>query len=229
MNKIRLLLIEDNRLMWNGITAMLKDHRDIKVIAASGNSEDTVSKIHLLKPNVILLDIGLRSQNSLRILEVVQNEFPKAKVIVMDLAPVQGDIIKYVKAGASGFILKDITPKDFLITIRSVAKGKKVLPPHLSGTLFSEIIEHAIKQGKTKLKEAVRMTKRERDVITLISEGLSHKEISLRLRIPTNTIKSHVHNIMQKLVLHTRLEVTNYAASNNTLKTITEGISLTSR
>lgn len=215
--------------MWNGITAMLKDHRDIKVIAASGNSENTVSKIHLLKPNVILLDIGLRSQNSLRILEVVQNEFPKAKVIVMDLAPVQGDIIKYVKAGASGFILKDITPKDFLITIRSVAKGKKVLPPHLSGTLFSEIIEHAVKQGKTKLKEAVRMTKREREVITLISEGLSHKEISLRLRIPANTIKSHVHNIMQKLVLHTRLEVTNYAISNNTLKTITKSISLTSR
>ncbi len=147
----------------------------------------------------------------------------------MDLAPVQGDIIQYVNAGASGFILKDVTPKDFLITIRSVTKGTKILPPHLTGTLFSQIIEHAIKQGKTKLKEAVRMTKREREVITLISEGLSNKEICLRLHISNNTIKSHVHNIMEKLVLHTRLEVANYANTNETLKTITKSISLTSR
>lgn len=91
-------------------------------------------------------------------MEIVKKEFPQAKVIVMDLAPVQGDIIRYVKAGAFGFILKGVTPEDFLITIRSVAKGIKILPPHLTGTLFSQIIEHAIKAGKTKLKEAVRMT-----------------------------------------------------------------------
>ncbi len=75
--------------------------------------------------------------------EIVKKEFPQAKVIVMDLAPVQGDIIQYVKVGAFGFILKDITPKDFLSTIRSVAEGTKILPPHLTGTLFSQIIEHA--------------------------------------------------------------------------------------
>jgi len=226
MNKIRLLLIEDNRLLREGINAMLKSQRDIKIVAASGNSKDTISKIRQLKPNVILLDIGLRSQNSLRIVEVVKKEFPKAKVIVMDLAPVQGDIIQYVKAGASGFILKDVTPKDFLITIRSVAKGTKILPPHLTETLFSQIIEHAIKQGKTKLKEAVRMTKREREVIGLISDGLSHKEICHRLHIATYTIKSHVHNIMEKLALHTRLEVGNNAYTDGTLiKEIAKSIS----
>ena len=84
-----------------------------------------------------------------------------------------------------------------------------------------------IKAGKTKLKEAVRMTKREREVIGLISEGLSNKEISLRLHISTNTIKSHVHNIMEKLALHTRLEVANYTYTDETLKMITKSISLT--
>jgi len=86
--------------------------------------------------------------------EIVKKEFPQAKVIVIDLAPVQGDIIQYVKAGAFGFILKDITPKDFLITIRSVAEGPKILPPHLTGTLFSQIIEHADQSRKNKAKRS---------------------------------------------------------------------------
>ena len=162
MKKIRLLLIEDNRLLREGMMTMLKLQRDIKIVAASSNGENTVLKVHQLKPNVILLDLGLRSQNSLRVVEVVKKEFPEAKVIVMDLAPVQGDVLQFVKAGASGFILKDATLGDFLTTIRAVAEGAKVIPPLLAESLFSQIVEHAVKGGKTKLKEAFRMTKRER-------------------------------------------------------------------
>ncbi|MBI1804953.1 MAG: response regulator transcription factor [Ignavibacteriae bacterium] len=194
MNKIRLLLIEDNRLLRDGIAAMLKAHRDIKVIAASGNGENSILKIHELKPNVILLDLGLRSQNSLHVVKIVKKEFPQAKVIVMDLAPAQGDVLQFVKGGASGFILKDATLDDFLATIRAVAEGGKVLPSILNGSLFSQIIEHAVDGGRTNLKNAFRMTKREREVIGLISDGLSNKEIGIRLHVATYTIKSHVHN-----------------------------------
>jgi DNA-binding NarL/FixJ family response regulator len=217
MNKIRLLLIDDNRLLRDGIAAMLKGHRDIKVVAASGNGENGILKIHKLKPNVILLDLGLRSQSSLHVVEIVKKEFPNAKVIVMDLAPAQGDVLQFVKAGASGFILKDATLDDFLATIRSVADGEKVLPPILNGSLFSQIIEHAVNGGGKNLNKAIRMTKREREVISLISDGLSNKEIGHRLHIATYTIKSHVHNIMEKLALHTRLEVANYSYTDGTL------------
>jgi DNA-binding NarL/FixJ family response regulator len=227
MNKIRLLLIEDNRLLRDGIAAMLKGHRDIKVVAASGNGENTILKIHELKPSIILLDLGLRSQNSLHVVEIVKKEFPQAKVIVMDLAPAQGDVLQFVKAGASGFILKDATLDDFLATIRSVADGGKVLPPVLSESLLSQIIEHAINGGRTNLNKAIRMTKREREVIGLISDGLSNKEIAHRLHIATYTIKSHVHNIMEKLALHTRLEVANYAYTDGTLtKEVAKSISI---
>jgi DNA-binding NarL/FixJ family response regulator len=226
MNKIRLLLIEDNRLLREGIATMLKGHRDIKVVATSGRGENRILKIHKLKPNVILLDLGLRSQNSLHVVELVKKEFPQVKVIVMDLAPAQGDVLQFVKAGASGFILKDATPDDFLATIRSVAEGGKVLPPILNGSLFSQIIEHAVEGGRINLNKAIRMTKREREVIGLISDGLSNKEIGLRLHIATYTIKSHVHNIMEKLALHTRLEVANYAFTDGTLmKEIAKSIS----
>jgi DNA-binding NarL/FixJ family response regulator len=226
LKKIRLLLIEDNRLLRDGITAMLKGHRDIKVVAASGNGENSILKIHELKPNVILLDLGLRSQNSLHVVEIVKKEFPQAKVIMMDLAPVQGDVLQFVKAGASGFILKDATLDDFLAAIRSVADGGKVLPPILNGSLFSQIIEQAVDGGRTNLNKAIRMTKREQEVLGLISDGLSNKEIAKRLHIATYTIKCHVHNIMEKLALHTRLEVANYAYTDGTLiKEISKSIS----
>lgn len=225
MKKIRLLLIEDNRLLRDGIIAMLKKQKDIKIISASGKNADTVKKMQQLNPNMILLDLGLRNQNSLTLIEVVKRDFPDAKVIVMDLAPVQGDINLFVKAGASGFILKDATLNDFIVTIRAVSEGKNVIPPNLSDSLFSQIVEHALKGGKIKLKEAVRMTKREREIITLIGEGLSNKEIGQNLRVSTFTVKSHVHNIMEKLVLHTRLEVANYSYSAEDRKNIVKDIS----
>jgi RNA polymerase sigma factor (sigma-70 family) len=225
MKKIRLLLIEDNRLLRNGILAILKPQKDIVIIAASGDGKDTLFKIKQLKPNVVLLDLGLRSQNSLRVVEIVKKDFPEAKIIVMDLAPVQADILQYVKAGANGFILKDASLNDFLITIRTVAEGSTVLPPLLVDSLFSQIVDHAVREGKSKLNEAVKMTKREREVIGLLGEGMSNKEIGQKIRISTYTVKRHIHNIMEKLALHTRLEIANYSYSSDTLKTIAKSIS----
>jgi DNA-binding NarL/FixJ family response regulator len=226
MKKIRLLLIEDNRLLRDGIYSILKPHKDIIVLAASADAKNTLIKIKELKPNIVLLDLGLRSQNSLQVVELVKKDFPEAKIIVMDLAPVQADILQFVKAGANGFILKDASLKEFLTTIRSVSEGATVLPPLLIDSLFSQIIDHAVKEGKTKIKEAVQMTKREKEVIDLLGDGMSNKEIGQKIHISTYTVKSHIHNIMEKLALHTRLEIANYSYTNETLKTITKSISM---
>lgn len=226
MKKIRLLLIEDNRLLRDGILAILKPHKDIVIIAASGNGKNTVTKIKQLKPNVVLLDLGLRSQNSLHIVEMVKKDFPGAKIIIMDLAPVQGDVLQFVQAGANGFILKDASLNDFLFTIRTVADGSTVLPPLLVDSLFSQIVENAVKEGNTRLKEAIKMTKREQEVIGLLGEGMSNKEIAQKARISTYTVKSHIHNIMEKLALHTRLEIANYSYTDKTLQSLTKSISM---
>ncbi|MCJ7554991.1 MAG: response regulator transcription factor [Ignavibacteriaceae bacterium] len=226
MKKIRLLIIEDNRFLRDGILSILKPHKDILIIAASGDGKNTLVKIKQLKPNVVLLDLGLRSLNSLRVVEIVKKDFPMAKIIVMDLAPVQADILQYVKAGANGFILKDASLNDFLITIRTVCEGATVLPPTLVDSLFSQIVDHAVRQGNTKLKEAIRMTKREREVIGLLGEGMSNKEIGQKIRLSTYTVKSHIHNIMEKLALHTRLEIANYSYTEETLKAISKSISV---
>ncbi len=225
MKKIRLLLIEDNHLLRNGIFSILKVQKDILIIAASGDGKSTLFKIKQLKPNIVLLDLGLRSQNSLHVVEIVKKDFPQAKIIVMDLAPVQADILQYVKAGANGFILKDTSLQDFLITIRSVAEGSTVLPPILIDSLFSQIVDYAIREGNSKLQDAVKMTAREREVIILLGDGNSNKEIAQKINVSTYTVKSHIHNIMEKLALHTRLEIANYSYSGETLKTVAKSIS----
>ena len=211
MAKIRVLLIEDNRLLREGMDAMLNEQPDIKALSASGNG-DAFEKAKKLKPHVVLLDLGLKSQNSLKVVEQIKKRFPGTEVVVMDLIRVHSDVVEFVKAGVSGFILKDATLDDFLHTIRLVAQGSKVLPPPLTDSLFSHIVEHAVQAGKVdRLIESVRMTKREQDVIDLIALGRSNKEIAAELNIAIHTVKSHVHHILEKLALHTRLELASFA------------------
>jgi DNA-binding NarL/FixJ family response regulator len=212
-----------------GISAMLSKQPDLKVAAALGASENLLQKIEEIRPGVVLLDLGLRSQNSLRLVESVKRGFPATKMIIMDLVPTQEDVLAFVRAGASGFILKDATTADFLRTIRSVAQGIKVLPSLLTESLFSQIVEHAVngeREIPSRLIESVRMTKRERQVIDLISEGMTNKEIAVTLHLSTYTVKSHVHNILEKLTLHTRIQIANYAHRSDDFRTVVNTVSL---
>jgi DNA-binding NarL/FixJ family response regulator len=226
MKKIRLMIIEDNRFLREGITAMIEKQSDLRVAAAIGTSENILRKINTVKPNLALLDLGLRSQNSLQIVKSVKKSFSSTKIIVMDLVPVHEDILEFVQAGVSGFILKDASVDDFLRTIRSVADGNKVLPPHLTDSLFSQIVEHAVNGPKrSSLIKSVRMTKREKQVIVLIADGLTNKEIAQQLNLSPYTIKSHVHNILEKLALHTRVQITRYAHTSESFDKIAGSIS----
>jgi len=223
VTKIRLLLVEDNRLLREGLTAMLNEQPDIEVVAAFGNGKEAVLKgTQELKPQIVLVDLGLKGQNSLHLVELIKKESSEIKVIVMDLIPMQADVVEFVRGGVSGFLLKDATFDDFVRTIRSVAAGASVRPPSLTGSLFSQIIERVTGEEKASLIDAVRMTKREREVIELIAEGLSNKEIAQRLSIATYTVKSHVHNILDKLALHTRLQVASYAHTQGSSRTQSE-------
>jgi DNA-binding NarL/FixJ family response regulator len=230
MKRIRLLLIEDNRLLREGIASLMKAHADIRVVAALGTHENILEKIRAFKPNVVLLDLGLRRQNSLRLVEAAKAHYAATKVIVMDLIPMQADVLEFVRAGVSGFILKDATIEEFLKTIRAVARGERVLPSLLTGSLFSQIVEHAINgargEASAKLMESVRMTGRERQVIALVSEGMTNKEIAQQLHLSTYTVKSHVHNILEKLALHTRVQIARYAHTAGNLSDVASTITL---
>ncbi len=212
MSKIRILLIEDNRLLREGIASMLNGQGDFEVVA---RSEDGDALNQLKKagktPNVVLLDLGLEKENSLKLMALLKEELPDVKVIAMDILPEHVDIVEFVKAGGCGFIMKDAILADYVKTIKAVAQGTKVLPPFLTKSLFTQIVEFAVQSGKGIPETAIQLTNREREIVGLISDGLSNKEIAERLHIATYTVKSHVHNILEKLTLSTRLQIAAFA------------------
>ena len=227
MKKIRILLIEDNKLLRDGIATIIKKQSDMQVVSTVGNGENVLLIMGKVRPNVVLLDLGLRNQDSLQIVKLTKQHFEDTKIIVMDLIPLQADVIEFIQAGVSGFILKDASIAEFLKTIRSVYQGIQVLPPHLTGSLFSQIVGQAFHSSKpSTIVESVRMTKREKQVIELISEGSTNKEIAQKLNLSTYTVKSHVHNILEKLALSTRIQIAKYAHFSDTYKTAIDTTSL---
>ena len=212
LKKIRLIIIEDNRLLREGINEMLKKEPDIIVVAAFGDRDFSFDKISKLDSNVVLVDLGLPNQNSLELVKSLKVKFLNLKIIVMDLVPAQEDILKFVEAGASGFILKDATVTEFVNTIRAVAQGENILPPTMAGSLFSQIMDYGVKELSTSnLIKSVNMTKREREVVELIAQGLTNKDIAIKLRLSIYTVKSHVHNILEKMALNTRVQIAIHA------------------
>jgi two-component system nitrate/nitrite response regulator NarL len=214
MRKIKILLIEDNRILRDGIKAIINKHADLTIVAATEGNHDTLLQARSLKPQVILIDLGLRNENGLDVVATLSKELPQIKVIGMGLIPSQQDIIEFVQAGAAGFILKDATIEDVLGTIRAVARGIRILPPLLTGSLFTHVVDLALRKGRGRLPNAVQMTKREREIIVLIAEGMSNKEIAELLNLSTHTVKSHIHNILEKMALHSRLEIATYSYEN---------------
>jgi DNA-binding NarL/FixJ family response regulator len=230
MKNIRILLIEDNRLLREGIISIINEHDDLKVGIAHGTNKAIYAKIESYKPAMILLDIGLRNQNSLHLVKSIKKTYPDISIVAMDLIPTQDDIYEFVKTGVSGFILKDATVTEFVKTIRLIANGSKILPPPLTDSLFSQIVDKTLNGSANSsapdLLDAVRLTKRELQVMKFISEGMTNKEVAKKLHISTYTVKSHVHNVLEKLALHSRVQIAKYAHTSKAFKDAVESISL---
>jgi DNA-binding NarL/FixJ family response regulator len=209
--RISILLIEDNRLLREGIEAMLNEQPDLTVVGTVPGGETVLDLLRDTRPQLILLDAALGEQDSFRLLATIRVAAPDVRVIVMDLIPEPQDIVEFVEAGCAGFLLKDATVEDFVATIRSVARGVRVLPPALAGTIFTHVARNAARRDPAAVRDAVTMTPREQEVVALIGEGLSNKEIAERMQIALHTVKSHVHNVLEKLALRTRLQVAAYA------------------
>ncbi len=205
---INVAIIDDNLLVREGLAAMLNKLPDMRAVTSPTANAAFMAEA---KPTVLLLDVGLGEQDSLRVAAGLTKDSPNAKIIVMDLVPVSEDIAEFVNAGVSAFVLKDATFDEFVATIRAVAAGQKVLPPRMTESLFSQIAKDSDGRVSPQVLEAVRMTPREREVVDLIGEGLSNKEIAARLNIASHTVKSHVRNVMEKLALHTRLQIAAYS------------------
>lgn len=205
---ITVALVEDNRLLREGLARVLNEAPNLKLVDASADT----ARIATVRPQVVLMDLGLRSEDSLAAVRRLKVDVPDTHVIMLDLLPVHEEIVEYVHAGVAGFVMKDAALDDLLATIYAVALGHRVVPPQMMGGLLSQITKH-VSQRST-LADALqhlKLTAREDQVMALIAKGKSNREISLDIKITVHTVKSHVRNIMEKLHLHTRLQLYAYS------------------
>ncbi len=186
--KIQILVIEDNRLLRDGLAALLDSQTEFKVVASAEGASSALQRLQEHRVNVVLVDAALGRNRSQRLVESIKEAAPHSRIIMMDVQPEEEDVIDFIKRGANGFLSKDAALEDLVSTIRQVANGGDVVPSALTGTLL-----------------------REQQITDLIAEGLSNKEIAQRLNIATYTVKSHVHNILEKLALHSRLQIAAHA------------------
>ena len=203
------LLVENNRLLRDGMESMLAE-RGIQVVAAVQHGAEALRQLARHRPQVVLLDSALGDCDTVAFVDSLRTEAPDSRLVVMGLLPVHEEVVAFVRAGVSGFLLKSATIEEFVRTIEDVAGGAHVLPPPLMGALFTHVAAQAMGRGRRGARAAVRMTKREREVIGAIADGLGNKEIASRLGLAAHTVKGHVHNILEKLALHSRLEIAAY-------------------
>jgi len=206
-DEIAVVLIDDNRLMAEVIATMLNQMPGVRATATADIDPDRIVE---RAPAVVLLDVALRETDSLHLAATLKERLPDVNVVVTDLLASNEQVMDFVNAGVAGFVLKDACFDDVVRTIRTVAGGDKVLPPRLTESLFHQVAHETTGRTHEAALADTRMTRREAEVIDLIGAGLSNKEIAQRLNIATHTVKSHVRNVMDKLALHTRLQIAAY-------------------
>jgi len=201
-------LIEDIRLLRDSIAAVLKAE-GFRIVGAARGGADALPALERAKPTVVLLDAGLA--DSVGIAEEVRRASPDTKVVAMNFMPTHEGLVAFIRAGVAGFTLKDASADAFVASVRRVVEGAPALPRALGGLLFHHVAAQSGGRLNADGKDGAPLTRREREVIELIADGMSNKEIADRLHLATHTVKSHVHGVLGKLALRTRLEVAAFA------------------
>lgn len=186
LNLIRILTVDDHPLLRKGIAALVNVEPDLKLIAEASNGQEAVETFRLHQPDITLMDLQMPGLDGIEAISRIRNEFPDARIVVLTTYSGDVQVLRALRAGARGYILKGNVHKELLETIRAVHSGQKRIPPEIA----AELADHAADDE---------LTQREIDVLMLIAAGNGNKQIADRLTIGEATVKSHVSNILSKL------------------------------
>jgi len=212
---ITIFIIDDNRLFREGLVSMLDEEDGFAVVGAAPNGREALDQVKDLHPGIILIDIGLPDKDGLAVTQSLRRDVPEVKVIILGMPDLSDEIMACIEAGASGYVLKEASFDYLVDTIRSAYRGESFISPKMAASLFSRVAEL---MGERVPRDAIQLTPREVEVVNQIADGLTNKEIAQQLFIETQTVKNHIHNILDKLQLHNRLEAVQYARERNLLK-----------
>ncbi len=208
MNSIRVLLADDHTILREGIRSLLEDEPDMQVI---GEAEDGMQAVKLtgqLEPDVVIMDIAMPLLNGLEATRQIRRNYPNVKVLILTMHENEEYIRQVLASGAMGYILKDAAARELLDAIRAVQRGEAILSPAVTRLVIEDYLRWGELQPQN---DASILSPREREVLQLIAEGYTNKQIAEILSISIKTVQAHRANIMSKLDLHDRGELIKYA------------------
>ncbi len=216
MAKIRILLTDDHTLFRQGIRTLLSTEPDLEVVGEAGNAMDSVAAAKQLRPDVVLMDIGMAGMSSFEATRQIRKERTETKIVFLSMYDDEDYLAECVEIGANGYVLKD-SPADQLVSaIREVHRGGSYLSPRLLTRLvdgFREQGSHAVRQPRFGT-----LTKREREILKMLAEGRSVKEIASEFDLSVKTVEAHKFNLMRKLDIHNKAQLVQYAIQKKVIR-----------
>jgi len=203
---IRLIIADDHAVVREGLAAMLEDEPDLQVVGLVGTGREAVALARQQQPDIALLDITMPDMNGLEATRQLMAAQSMVKVLILTMHEEEAFFFEALRAGAAGYVLKGAGSEELLSAIRAVHEGGVYLPPKLAGGL---VRDHLERYPQPPLDDP--LTLREREILTLIAQGLTNRDIAQRLTLSLNTVKTHRLHILQKLNLHDRAELIDYA------------------
>mgnify|MGYP002712578665 CR=1 FL=1 len=204
---LRILLIDDHTLFRSGIKALLQRQNDFEVVGEAANGLDAVKRAIALQPDIILLDLNMPGMSGKAVLNALQEEAVRAKVIVLTVSENAEDLADVMAAGAQGYLLKNIDASHFIDALRRVASGETIISPEMTVRLVSAMRAKETPPSNTPSDALLaRLTPREREILAALAEGASNKEIARQFDLSESTVKVHVQNILRKLECQSRVQ-----------------------
>jgi len=210
-NKIRLLLVDDHKVVRNGLKIFISLYDDIELVGEAKNGEEAVNLCGETNPDVILMDLMMPVMDGSTATQLIRQQYPTIQIVVLTSFEAEELVQQAMEAGAIGYLYKDVEEEELVNAIRSAKKGKSVLAP--------DALQVLVKQASTPPPTIEPLTEREREILTLMAQGLTNPQIAETLVISESTVRFHSHNVFSKLQVERRTEAVVVAMQNNLIDT----------
>jgi two-component system NarL family response regulator len=215
---LRVLIVDDHALFRRGLQMVLKQEPDIDVVGEAEDGQEAVAKAQESMPDIILMDVRMPKHSGIEATRQIKELLPHVKILMLTISDEEADLYDAIKAGASGYLLKEISIEEVADAIRSVWAGQSRLSPSMAAKLLTEFAAMSKRADERPQFPAPRLTEREMEVLGLVAQGLNNRDIAKELFISENTVKNHIRNILEKLHLHSRMEAVVYAVREKLLE-----------
>lgn len=218
-DRLRVLIADDHELFRRGLGMVLDDEPDIEVVAEAGDGREAVELAREQALDVAVLDVRMPSVSGIEAAGLIKADQPGIRILMLTISDEEDDLFEAVKAGANGYLLKEISIDEIADAVRSVHAGQSLITPSMASKLLTEFAE-LIRRDQPVPRDlpVPRLTPREMEVLQEVAKGLSNRDIAMSLSIAENTVKNHVRNILEKLHLHSRMQAVLYAVRQNLLE-----------